>query len=142
MLDLDHPRTAHVFAASRQVDLILDCCKIVTLSGERRRRFMLEVMRPAFAALRWLADHHFSDRTQIMVGIAEWESQVENLAGLGLKDSDLEGGQASQCPACDGKATTPSKYDPRAYCSVCLGIIQPGLTKLRSSDRGFGIDAI
>ena len=27
MLDLDHPQTPHVFAASRQEDLILDYCK-------------------------------------------------------------------------------------------------------------------
>jgi hypothetical protein len=26
MVDLDHPRTPDVFAASRQLDLILDCC--------------------------------------------------------------------------------------------------------------------
>src|SRR5262245_35025974 len=45
MLDLDHPDTPHVFAAARQEDFVLDCCKRITLSGAAGRLFMLEVIR-------------------------------------------------------------------------------------------------
>lgn len=77
MLDLRHPRIPHVFAASRQEDLILEYCKRITLSGAESRRFMLEVVRPAFAALRWLAAIRFADKPQILHTIAELERQVE-----------------------------------------------------------------
>jgi hypothetical protein len=44
MLDLERPRTPHVFAASRQEDLILDYCKRISLSDKNGRLFMLEVI--------------------------------------------------------------------------------------------------
>ena len=142
MLDLDHPRTPHVFAASCQEDLILDYCKRITLSGASGRRFMLEVVRPAFAALRWLAANRFADEPKIAVGITELEREVERLAGLPLRDPDHRGGPATRCPACDGKPSVPSKYDSTSYCSPCLDVIMPGLLRVRSCDEGFGTDAI
>ena len=142
MLDLDHPRTPHVFAASWQLDLILDYCKRISLSGAASRRFMLEVIRPAFAALRWLAANRFADEPHIAKGIAELEQQVEQLAGLPLRDPDHRGGPAATCPACGEKPTSPSKYDPTGYCLPCLDIIMPGLQRVRSCDRGFGTEAI
>ncbi|QEL17647.1 hypothetical protein [Limnoglobus roseus] len=82
MLDLDHPRTPHVFAASRQEDLILNYCNRITLSAAGARRFMAEVVRPTFAALRWLATNRFADEPHIPDGIAELERQMEQLAEL------------------------------------------------------------
>lgn len=142
MLDLDHPRTPLVFAASTQIDLILDYCKRITLSGASGRRFMLEVVRPAFAALRWLAEHRFTDEPHIAEGLSELERQVEQLVGLPLSDPDHRGGPAARCPACGGKPTTPSQYDPTAYCSPCLDVIVPGLLRVQSCEEGFGTEAI
>src|SRR4051812_13473369 len=111
MLDLDHPRTPHVFAAAKQEDLILDYCKLITLSDPASRRFMVEVARPAFAALRWLAATRFADEPHILDGIAALERQVERLAELPLRDPDHRAGPASRCPVCESEATAPSKYD-------------------------------
>jgi hypothetical protein len=142
MLDLGHPRTPHVFAASTHIDLILDYCKRISLSGAGGRRFMLEVVRPAFAALRWLAANRFVGKPHIPGAIDELERQVEQLAGLPLRDPDHAGGPAARCPACGGKPTAPSKYGPTPYCSRCLDVIMPGLQRIRSSEEGFGTDAI
>jgi hypothetical protein len=131
-----------VFAASRQLDLILDYCKRISLSGVDGRRFMLEVTRPAFAALRWLAAHRFANEPSIADGIAKLERQAEQLAGLPLRDPDHRGGPARRCPACGARPTAPSKYDPISYCSSCLDLIMPGLRQLESCQEGFGTDAI
>jgi hypothetical protein len=100
---------------------------------------MLEVIRPAFAALRWLNAMRFEGSAEIAGAIAELERQVEALAGMPLLDPDHRGGPASRCPACGGKPTSPSTYDPVPYCSPCLGVIMPGLQACR---EGFGTDAI
>jgi hypothetical protein len=142
MLYLEHPQTPHVFAASRQEDLILDYCKRISLSGADGRRFMLEVVRPAFAALRWLATNRFAGEPHIPDAIDELERQVEQLAGLPLRDPDHASGPADQCPACGSKPTTPSKYDPTPYCSRCLDVIMPALMRVRSCEAGFGTAAI
>lgn len=142
MLDLDHPLTPSVFAASTQLDLILDYCKKITLSGTSGRRFMLEVIRPAFAALRWLAANRFGDQSRIPDGIAELERQVKTLAELPLRDPNHRGGPAAHCPACGGAPTVPSEYDRISYCSPCLNVIMPGLMRVRSCKEGFGTQAI
>jgi hypothetical protein len=142
MLDLDHPQTPDVFAASWQLDLILNCCKRATLTGASGRRLMLGVVRPALAALRWLAEHRFRDQPRLADGIAELERQVEQLAALPLRDPDPADRPVSRCPACGGPPTVPHRYDPIPYCSPCLGVITPGLRRLRSCEDGFGTDAI
>ena len=140
MLDLDHPRTPDVFAASRQLDLILDCCKRITLTGAAGRRFMVGVIRPSFAALRWPAEHRFNDQPNLTDGIAELERQVEQLAALPLRDAEGEG--RARCPSCGGAATVPHRYDQVSCCLHCLGVIQPGMRRLCSCEEGFGTDAI
>jgi hypothetical protein len=142
MLDLEHPRTPHVFAASRQLELILHDCKRITLSGVAGRQFMLEVVRPAFAALRWLAEQRFRDEPHIGEGITELERQVERLVGLPLSNPNHQGGPAARCPACGGKPTKSSKYEPTPYCSTCLDVIMPGLMRVQSCEEGFGTEAI
>ncbi len=142
MLNLSSPQAPHVFAASRQEDLILDYCKRMTLAGADRRRFMLEVVRPAFAALRWLAANRFPGEPHIPNAIAELERQVEQLAELPLRDSDNAALPVTRCPACGGKPTAPSKYAVMPYCSGCLDIVMPALQRLRSCEEGFGTDAI
>lgn len=139
MLDLDHPETPLVFAASVQLDLILDYSKRITLPGVSGRKFMLEVIQPAFAALRLLAKERFAGSPQIVDGIAELERQTEQLSSMSLCNPEHRGGPAARCPACGGEPTAPSKYDPTSYCSPCLDIIMPALV---SCEEGFGTEGI
>jgi hypothetical protein len=72
MLDLDQPQTPHVFAASRQLDLILDYLKRITYADSPGRLWMLEIIRPCFAALRWLQAQRFaadSMAARLMAGV-------------------------------------------------------------------------
>jgi hypothetical protein len=131
-----------VFAASRQEDLILDYCRRITLEDGAGRRFMQEVLRPAFAALRWLNRERFDNSVSIGSGIDQLEREVAALVALPLVNSYEQGAPAARCPACGGKPTAPSKYDPTPYCTKCLDVIMPGLSRLRSCEEGFGTDAI
>jgi hypothetical protein len=142
MLFLDHPQTPHIFAAAMQLDLILDSCKLITLSDADSRLFKLEVIRPAFEALRWLAEHRFADEPHIVVGIAELEQQVEQLARLPLFDPVFHDGSESRCPVCGVRPKPPYKYEPISFCSPCLQVIGPGLQRVQSREEGFGIDSI
>src|SRR5947209_12283869 len=106
MLDLDHPRTAHVFAASWQEDLILDYCKRISLSDRAGRLFMLDVIRPAFVALRWLNATRFGGSPQIADSIDELERQAEALAQLTGKTPDRSiAGHPERCPVCNERRT-------------------------------------
>jgi hypothetical protein len=99
----------------------------------------LEVLRPAFAALRWLNMMRFGDCADIAAAISELESQAEALAGMPLLEPNPSGVPASRCPACSARPVRPGKYDPIPYCLPCLQVIMPGLTKCR---QRFGTDAI
>jgi hypothetical protein len=142
MLDLTHPQAPHRFAASKQLDLILDYCKRITLQGESGRRFMLEVARPAFAALRWLNEQHFRGSPDIRDGVNEFEAAAESLVRMPLVEAEPRQYKFSRCPVCGDSPEGPDKYDPTPYCSRCLYVIIPALSRLRSSDRGFGTEAI
>jgi hypothetical protein len=142
MLDLDHPRTPFVFAASQQLDLIIDYCKRITLSGTSGRLFMLEVIRPAFVALRWLASERFPDSPEIAASVAELEREAEQLAELPLLNPDQSGGPAERCPACGRPPNAPDMYDPTSYCWECLELIRPGLMRVQSDEQGFGTESI
>jgi hypothetical protein len=143
MLDLDHPQSAHVFAAARQEDLILDCCKVMTLSDANGRRRTLEIIRPAFAALRWLNRERFGNSEQIGAGIDQLEREAESLAALPVTGTrDRWTATFRQCPACGSEPNAPTQYDPRRYCSKCLDLVMAGLSRIRSLETGFGTDAI
>lgn len=142
MMDLDHPRTPLVFAASVQLDLILGYAKKMTLSGAAGRRFMAEVIRPAFAALRWLNAARFAAAPRIAAGLDELERGVDALADMPLADPDHRGGPAPRCPACGEEPTAAGPYNAAAYCSRCLEAIMPGLVRVRSCEEGFGTESI
>jgi hypothetical protein len=151
MLDLDHPQTPHVFAASRQLDLILDYCKRISYAESKGRLDMLEIIRPCFAALRWLQAQRFADMPQIVASIDELEKQVGELAQLG-------GGRAEwvsvelpgKCPVCGERLTLYGVYEPRPglkvpkerWCSPCLEVVMPALMRVQSTEVGFGTEAI
>ncbi len=141
MLDLDHPKSAHVFAASRQIDLILDYAKRISFDDEHGRQFMTCIVAPCFAALHWLNENHFENDRDIRERITELQSALDRLATCqtASRDSRLE---RKNCPVCTQKLTAPNQYDPIPYCPDCLDIVLPALIRLQSCDGGFGTEAI
>jgi hypothetical protein len=151
MLDLNHPQTPHVFAASRQLDMILDSCKRISISASKGRLDLLEVVRPCFAALRWLNAERFGASPVIAAGITNLERAAERLARLGDGRVQWPAGEVpSACPVCGEPVTTYGVYEPRPglrvprerWCSPCLDVIMPALERLRSGSEGFGTSAI
>jgi hypothetical protein len=152
MLDLDHPRTPHVFAASLQLDLILDYLKRISYADSKGRLSMLEIIRPCFAALRWLQAQRFSDESHIAAGIDELERAAEQLARFGDDRAEWSPDEMppSKCPVCRRPLTTYGVYEPRPglkvakerWCSLCLEVAMAALQQVRSSHEGFGTEAI
>jgi len=151
MLDLDHPLTPHVFAASRQLDLIQDYCNRISYADSKGRLDMLAIIRPCFVALRWLQARHFADRPHIAARIDELERKVERLALLGGGKASWPGGELpSKCPVCGKALTLFGVYEPRPglkvpkerWCSACLEVVMLAMERMRSSEAGFGTEAI
>src|SRR5262245_61212101 len=103
---------------------------------------MLDVVRPAFAALRWLNRERFDNSPDVASGIDQLEREVEVLVALPLRGTGRHVLPASLCPSCGGDPTPPTEHSPTPYCSHCLDIVMPGLDRIRSSEEGFGTDAI
>lgn len=137
MLDDDHPQSAHIFAASNQLDFVLKFAKNTTLGTGKFRRDCFQIAQPAFAALRWLNENQFGKSDEIASAINELESAFANLSEL---THNPEKSDRTQCPACLKAASTFVAAQP--YCSDCLDMIMPALQKLRSCETGFGTDAI
>jgi hypothetical protein len=138
MLDLSSPIAPHIIAASNQLDMILDRCKRATIGRAERRAFLIETIRPAFAALRWLNAERFGASAQVSSAISDLERQADELAGLPT-EGKRELLPPACCPACGGQLTEPHQYDPVPYCSRCLQIIMGALGRARD---GFGTEAI
>jgi hypothetical protein len=138
MLDLTNPKSAHIFAASRQLDVILGTCKEITTIQGDRRFFRLEVVRPTFAALRWLNAQRFGNSQSIEEAIDELERQADALAALPTSPA-ITLASPIICPSCGGELTKPHQYNPQPYCSPCLQMIMPSHGRL---DQGFGTWAI
>jgi hypothetical protein len=133
MLNLDDPRSASVFAAMRQMMFIEAGCKRVTAEHGDRRRLELEIVRPAFAALRWLNTERFDGSRDIGNAIDKFEKQADDLAALQTSPhTSLT--SPIVCPACGGELTTP--HDAPAHCQTCMQMIAPSYEKL---DWVFGI---
>jgi hypothetical protein len=141
LLNLRDPQTPHVFAASKQIDLILDYAKRISFDDDGGRLFMVAVVAPCFAALRWLNETHFHGSHEISKRIDELNLAILTLAELGItkRESPFE---RKSCPVCNASLTTPNQYDPVPYCPDCLDCIMPALSNLQSCDGGFGTDAI
>ncbi len=151
MLDLSHPETPHVFAAARQLDLILEYLKKISYSDSQGRLLMMEIIRPCFVALRWLNTNRFGQSPKIAANIDTLEEQAERLSQLG-------GGRLVQtgpeppihCPVC-GKSVTTAQRGWRGllkvglkerYCLDCLGPSLRAYSAVCSIDEGFVTDAI
>lgn len=152
MLDLDHPQTPHVFAAFRQLGLIHDYLKRISYADRKERLHLLEIIRPCFAALRWLQSHRFTNEPHIAAAIDELEVAAGQLARLadGRAEYSADEMPPSQCPVCRQPLTTYGEYEPEPglkvpkerWCSPCLEVAMPAFQRLMDSHEGFGTDAI
>lgn len=144
MLDTGNIHSADIVAASRQQDIILQLCKVLTLNGHAAgRQYTLRIMQPCFAALRWLNAERFNGSATIDSAISELQASAAQLAQMLTADPPPSGRYPKErCPACGAPSVAPFEYSPTAYCSACLNLIMPSLQKLRSWNGGFGTDAI
>jgi hypothetical protein len=141
VLNLDHPQSAHIFAAARQIDLIVDYAKRISLEDADGRQFMNKVVAPCFAALHWLNENHFENDQGIHQRIADLQSALSKLSSVSAAHSDSPSDRKT-CPVCKQALKKPSQYDPTPYCPGCLAAIMQPLSRLQSSEAGFGTDAI
>jgi hypothetical protein len=140
MLNTNSLGSASIFAACHETMMISEFCMKITVANSDRRRGLLEVIRPSFAALRWIATERF-DPTSILPVIAELEAKVEELVNLPLKFVDDQNPQSDRCPACGGALTAIEDSDTYC-CSPCHDLVWPTLVRLESIDEGFAIDCI
>jgi hypothetical protein len=145
MLNSDHPHSKNIFAAARLEDAILEQAKSMTLASSIRRRELLRECRQALSKMRTLNSEHFKSSAFISAAIDQLDESLHRLAELrdGSITEDRSAGEGC-CAACGAEITNfvavPSM--PRSiYCSPCLQIIMPALSKLRSFN-GFATEAI
>ena len=130
MLDLDHPLTASIFAASRQLDLVLHCAAAITTSGTEQRRRLFEIASPAFAALRWLNDTKWDSSSEIADAIDRFEETINALAEMDVQHQDEPRSGRKKCPVCDARLQKLAGDPKRKYCSHCYESIVPALNCL------------
>jgi hypothetical protein len=145
MLNLDHPQSKHVFAASNLEDFVLERAKLMTVVPSARRRELLGECEPKLAAMRTLNAEHFDNSKNISEGIDDLTRRLNQLANLGNGQvtSDRSNGEGN-CLVCGTaiKSFVAVASLPREiYCGHCLDIVMPAISKLRSFDA-FGTDAI
>ena len=145
MLNLDHPQSKHIFAASGLEDAILERAKKMTLVPSVRRRELQVECQQMLSKMRALNSEHFKDSPFISDAIDELDRCLVQLAELrgGSIVEDMTAGEGC-CATCGAQLTNfvPVPSMPRSiYCSPCLQIIMPALTRLRSGE-GFGTDFI
>lgn len=148
MLDLDHPRAFGIFAAERQLSVVSEYARMMSVASGPNRRDILRIAEPAIVALRWLATWKFSESPQIPDAISQLETALIKLSRL----SPDEGTSAadSGCPACGGSLTVEHYQPPGTgatfpipqSCEHCLRSVWAALEILQSMESGFGIEAI
>ena len=145
LLDFKNPQTPHRCAAMRQLDLILDGLKQITTLGGKDRLVSAEIIRPAFAALRWLKVHHFQNDRRIAFGIDLLERKTDELAHFtGRNAESITVLETRRCPACGEELTDPevpgTSIRTTVYCPKCFGRVWPAYRDLCSLRNGFGTD--
>ncbi len=148
MLDLDHPMTDHIFAASRAEDRLSVLCKLMTLaSAQERQRLFAECQEP-LNSLRRLNAARFGASDFIADAVTELEDWLGSLAALETTPREGTAYAIVSCPVCGGLLTRlHHAFMPQperrwsVYCNHCLGPSSPAWHKLESS-QGFGTWAI
>ena len=139
MIDPRSPTAARFYAAAGQIDLILHYAKWMTVSDAQQRRAMLEIMRPAVAALRWLNHERFNRSRRIEATIDRLEREAEGLAERPVVHPPPVGGVPARCPACGEPPRPPDDWEKIPYCGACLGRM-PSLMDIQAVGPGFGTD--
>ncbi len=106
MLDLDHPMTQHIFAASGAKDRVLQRAKRMTLASSQQRLKMLEACGADLEKMRQLNREHFKASPFIFEAIDELEAALQTLAALkkGAIIEDKSNGEG-HCPGCGTQIT-------------------------------------
>ena len=148
MLDLDHPQTPHIFAAAKQLDLILQYSKLATLGSGKHRFDFYQVVEPSLNALRWLNKNRFDACVELATAIDNLETELHALASAEIPESTKHPVDLKNCPKCNAVITESGTYNPigtkisvpaERYCSDCLS---PMIDRISDCDRLFGTDAI
>lgn len=96
MLDLDHPSTASIFAASHHLEAIRSLGRRMTLANTDMRKSFLIQCRASIHALRWLANEGQLPKEMtesILPGLDNLERSLESFAAIetnGLATQDLD----------------------------------------------------
>jgi hypothetical protein len=145
MLNLDHPQSKHVFAASNLEDSVFERAKLMTLVPSARRRELLGECEPKLAAMRTLNTEHFDNSERISEVIDDLARRLNQLANLGngqvSSDHSKGEGNCSVCGTAIKNFVAVPSLPREIYCGRCLDIVMPAIEKLRSDD-GFGTWAI
>ncbi|HTR41833.1 MAG TPA: hypothetical protein VMH87_09485 [Pseudomonadales bacterium] len=145
MLNLNHPQSKHIFAASRFEDAVLEHAKKMTLVPSVRRRELLIECQQQLNKMRTLNAEHFENSPFIFEAIDELGMSLIQLAELRhgsiVEDRSIGDGCCAACETPITNIVTVPSMPRSIYCSPCLEIIMPALSKLRSR-KGFGTDFI
>lgn len=150
MLDLDHPMSKHILAASRMLDHVLQLGQEMSLAPSAVRAEQVKECQDVFAQMRELNTAQFSASTYISEAIEECENGIQNLANLKeeqIKEDRRDG--EGNCPGCGEKIM---KFNPMpgvkgyedtfiALCNTCTELYMPAHLRLQSLE-GFGTMAI
>ncbi len=139
-LDRD-PRRPHVHAAALQMALVRDYLGRISTADGSGRLYMLALLRPCFAALRWLQAERFADQPQLVSLIDDTEREVEELSHLGHGEMNWSGGMSPRvrCPVCGHKLTVAPELPE---CPSCVQLAVAAYNRLASSYEGFGTDSV
>lgn len=139
MLDLNHPQSRWILAASHEDAAILTLAKLMTLLPTPQRQQLLPRIARPITRLRRLNHEHFGASTFIDHAITDLEAGCRMIASLPSSESRLDG--RGMCPVCNTPLTDLPDYFDMTYCRQCLDHIAHARQRLSSGD-GFGTDAI
>ena len=80
MLDLNHPQTEHIFAASRLEDAVLEIANRMVSAHPSERQALLASCEQQFSAVRLLNSERFGSSTSIASAIDYLQSAMRDLA--------------------------------------------------------------
>ena len=139
MLDLDHPMTKHIFAASGMGDFLLVSAQRMTLLPSKQRVLLLGDCLVVLDKMRRLNEEHFEASQFISDAVNEAQKALEKIAHLndGNVVEDKTDGEGN-CAVC-GSPITKFEVRPKSgrYIIVCGQCDEPFMKakeKLDSSE--------
>ena len=137
MLDLNHPHTRYVFAASGADDALLNLAKAITLELREGRITLLQKCDPYFEMLVANAGH-MERGAEFEPVVADFRASMKKLAELNVVLDAPARESGEPCPVCeDVTAAIPGTAEN--YCATCIDVISKSRARV---DRFFGFWAI